>query len=44
MKRDQASGARSERFDTGVSLDAFKDIVGFAEWARIEQTYAVHRS
>jgi hypothetical protein len=29
---------RSERLDTGVSFDAFKDIVGFAEWARIEET------
>jgi hypothetical protein len=32
---------RLERFDAGVSLDEFKNIVGFAEWARIEETYRV---
>jgi 2,3-dimethylmalate lyase len=34
---------RRERFDTGVTLDAFKEVVGFAEWARIEETYRVRR-
>jgi 2,3-dimethylmalate lyase len=34
---------RFERLDTGVSLDEFKDVVGFAEWARIEETYRVRR-
>jgi 2,3-dimethylmalate lyase len=34
---------RSERIDTGVSLDGFKDVVGFTEWARIEETYGPRR-
>jgi hypothetical protein len=37
------SGRRLERFDTGVSLDEVREIVGFAEWARIEETYRVER-
>jgi hypothetical protein len=34
---------RLERFDTGVSLDEVREIVGFAEWARIEETHRVER-
>jgi hypothetical protein len=34
---------RLERFDTDVSLDEVREIVGFAEWARIEETHRVER-
>jgi 2,3-dimethylmalate lyase len=34
---------RCERTDAGVSFEEFKDVVGFAEWARIEETYRVRR-
>ncbi len=40
--RDAIEDIRSGRFalwDSGLSFNEFKDVVGFAEWTRIEETY-----
>jgi 2-methylisocitrate lyase-like PEP mutase family enzyme len=40
--RDAIEDIRSNRFalwDSGLSFNEFKDVVGFAEWTRIEETY-----